>query len=174
MGISVLADPSTQVWSDDKTEALFNLPTKSQLQFTSPATEWVKHHHESVALQLYTKYQESLGHSNHTVCKAGFTICEEQPFLGASPDAYIHYPNMLEQFGLAEVKCLYKYRNVSADDACNHSDFCSVSFVQPDGRKNSVETQALIMLCTSTGAISNNQTKMVSFYHIHHTSLWRQ
>ena len=54
--------------------------------------------------------------------KAGFVICDKHPFLGASPDAYD--PTSVEQFGLAEIKCPYKYRDLSPEEAAMNSDFC--------------------------------------------------
>ena len=74
-----------------------------------------------------------MGHSDITICRAGFVICEEHPFLGASPDAYVHDPSCTEQYGLVEIKCPYKYRYMSPEDACQQSDFCSVIESQADG-----------------------------------------
>ena len=45
--------------------------------------------------------------------------------LGATPDAYIHDPRRQEQYGLIEIKCPYKYRNLTPEDACLNGDFCS-------------------------------------------------
>lgn len=93
-------------------------------QFTSAATEWGKET-EAIALQEYEVNLKSLGHSDITVCRAGFVVCESHPFLGASPDGYVHDPSRKEQYGLVEIKCPYKYREVSVEDACKNSDFCS-------------------------------------------------
>lgn len=59
-------------------------------RISSPAIEWGKKN-ESTALNEYTKYYNSLGNTN-IVCRAGFVVCEERPFLRASPDAYVHDP----------------------------------------------------------------------------------
>ena len=77
-------------------------------QFTSPSTEYGKRL-ESTALEKYTIEQ----HQDITVCSAGFVIYAEKPYLGATPDAYIHDPHRKEQYGLVEIKCPYKYRNVN-------------------------------------------------------------
>ena len=47
--------------------------------FSTSATEWWKRQ-ESIALEQYERHQQSLGYLEITVCKAGFVICEEQPF----------------------------------------------------------------------------------------------
>ena len=64
-------------------------PVKYSQQFSTRATEWGKSH-ESVALEKYIE----MG----LVCvKAGFVICEEYPFLGASPDGYVNDPSFVDQ-----------------------------------------------------------------------------
>ena len=91
-------------------------------QFVSQATEYGKNS-ESTALE---QYKATRIHTNITICSAGFVIYKEKPYLGATPDAYIHDPNREEEYGLIEIKCPYKYRNMSPEDACSNSDFCSV------------------------------------------------
>ena len=91
-------------------------------QFVSLATEYGKNS-ESTALE---EYRASRIHTNITICSAGFVIYKEMPYLGATPDAYIHDPKREEQYGLIEIKCPYKYRKVSPEDACSNSDFCSI------------------------------------------------
>lgn len=68
------------------------------------------------------------------MCSAGFVIYEDKPYLGATPDAYIHDPNRREQYGLIEIKCPYKYRNVTPEGACLSSDFCSTISTQAGTR----------------------------------------
>lgn len=94
------------------------------LQFSTKATEWGRQH-EPIALNAYVQHQIDLGHVGLVAVNAGFVVCEEHPFLGASPDAYINDPSSADQFGLAEVKCPYKYRELSPEDAAMNSDFCS-------------------------------------------------
>ncbi len=197
LGISVLADSTSQVWSDDVIkDSSFNLPSKGQLlegvasfieslkvsegrireierstqdqhrspawfnarryrltasmfgevlrrrldtppdalvlriiepkQFVSPSTEYGKKM-ESTALEKYKAYKND---QTITVCSAGFVIYKDKPYLGATPDAYVHDPNRKEQYGLIEIKCPYKYRNVTPEDACFNSDFCSTICTQ--------------------------------------------
>ena len=201
LGISVLADSTSQIWSDDASrESNFNLPSKQQLlervasfidtlavseekireiergtrdqhrspawfnarryrltasmfgevlrrrvdtppdalvlhiiepkQFVSPSTEYGKKM-ESTALE---KYQALKNDPAITVCNAGFVIYKEKPYLGATPDAYVHDPSRKEQYGLIEIKCPYKYRNITPEDACFNSDFCCTLSTQAGTR----------------------------------------
>ncbi len=94
---------------------------------STPAIEWGRIN-ESVALQAYIKHKSDLGNTMMIVCKAGFCICEEHPYLGASPDGYVLDPQAQadSQYGLVEIKCPYKYRKCSLVDAAKHTDFfCS-------------------------------------------------
>ena len=61
---------------------------------------------ESTALNIYTKYYNSLRNTNMVVCRAGYVVCEEHPFLVASSDAYVYDLQSNIQYGLAEIKCL--------------------------------------------------------------------
>ena len=89
-------------------------------QFTSPSTEYGKRL-ESTALEkcIIEQYQDI------TVCSAGFVIYAEKPYLGATPDACVHDPHTKEQYRLVVIKCPYKYRNVTPEDACLNGDVCS-------------------------------------------------
>ena len=102
-------------------------------QVSTPAMNWGKTN-ESTALSECTKYYRALGNTNIVVCKAGFVVCEEHPFLGASPDAYVHDPHAEDTYGLAEIKCPFKYRNICPNDAAKESDFCSKIVSTPEGR----------------------------------------
>ena len=76
-------------------------------QLSTNATEWGKQH-EQVALKAYVDHQLSVGRTG----------------VRASPDAYVNDPTSSDQFGLAEIKCPYEYRNLSPEDAAMNSDFC--------------------------------------------------
>ena len=64
-------------------------------QFKTQATEWGRQY-EPIALKSYIDHQIRLGHTELVATKAGFVVCEEHPFLGASPDAYVHDPHVAE------------------------------------------------------------------------------
>ena len=104
-------------------------------QFTTAATDWGKQQ-ESVALEQYERHQQYLGHSQITVCKAGFVICEEHPFLGATPDAYVHAPSFNKPYGVVEIECPFKYCDMSPEDACSQPDFYCTLESQADGTMN--------------------------------------
>ena len=75
-------------------------------ELSTKAVQWEKSQ-EHVALQRYVSLQLTSGHnglvalslqltSGHNglvALKAGFVICEEHPFLGATPDACVHDPS---------------------------------------------------------------------------------
>ena len=90
---------------------------------SSHALEWGKSH-ENHAIEEYKQKQRASGNYSLTVCKAGFHVCEQYPFLGASPDGCIHDPNSEYKFGVLEVKCPFKYRFNTISDAATNSDFC--------------------------------------------------
>ena len=100
-------------------------------EFSTKATEWGKEN-EPVALQKYGGHQLQAGHTDLVTFRAGFVVCEEHPFIGASPDAYVFDPSSINQFGLAEIKCPYKYRDLTPIDASKHSDFCCMLAIQSD------------------------------------------
>ena len=104
-------------------------------QISTRATEWGKEH-ESLALKQYEQSTINCGHTDLIVCKAGFFIYEQHPFLGASPDGCVHDPSSIHQFGLVEVKCPYKYRFESIASAAANSDFCLDMTTNVDGTQS--------------------------------------
>jgi len=102
-------------------------------QVSTPAMNWGKTN-KSTALCEYTKYYHALGNVNIVVCKAGFVIHEEHPFLGASPDAYVHDPQAENMYGLAEIKCPFKYKDIYLNGAAKESDFCCKIVTMSEGR----------------------------------------
>lgn len=46
------------------------------------------------------------------------------PYFGASPDGKVLDKSVSETFGLIEIKCPYKYRNATPDEASRNQDFC--------------------------------------------------
>lgn len=57
--------------------------------------------------------------------ESGFVVNSSIPYLGASPDGKIVDPHEgRNQFGLLEIKCPYKYRNVTVAEASSQADFC--------------------------------------------------
>ena len=102
--------------------------------FSTNATEWGKEN-EPIALQKYVEHQLSTGHTGLVTCSAGFVVSEEHPFLGASPDAYVCDPCSPNQFGLVEIKCPYKYRELQPEAAAQQTDFCCKLSIDSNGTK---------------------------------------
>jgi hypothetical protein len=45
-------------------------------------------------------------------------------YLGASPDGKVIDKSSYDHYGLLEIKCPYKYRNMSPTEAAQYNDFC--------------------------------------------------
>ena len=97
-----------------------------QRQVTSPAIKWGIEH-ESEALKAYEEHQHKTGYTELTVCPVGFHVSISHPFLGASPDGGVYDPsNVGESYGFAEVKCQFKHRDSTPEQACSDPHFCCV------------------------------------------------
>ena len=95
-----------------------------QRQITSAAIKWGIEH-ESEALKAYEEHQHKAGHTELTVCPVGFHVSTSHCFLGASPDGGVYDPsNTAEPYGFAEVKCPFKHRDNTPEQACSDSQFC--------------------------------------------------
>ena len=88
-----------------------------------------------MALKQYEQYEHAPGHENLYAGRSGFVVCEDHPYLGAFPDAVVYDLTSAEQFGLAEVKCPYAYRQMTASQACGNKDFCCTLETGDDGNK---------------------------------------
>ena len=93
---------------------------------SSQALEWGSSHEAQ---------EITFGNDSFTVCKAGFHICEQYPFLGAFPDGCIHDAKSEYKFGMLEVKCPYRYRHKSISDAATNSDFCLMLVQKGNGQR---------------------------------------
>ena len=87
---------------------------------------------EKTALEEYVKYQHNNGHQNLYATSSGVIISATHPFLGASPDANVYDPSCPDPFGFAEIKCSYKYQDVTPDQAAMNADFMLCK--ETDGR----------------------------------------
>ena len=75
---------------------------------------------EKSALDEYVKYQHDNGHCDLYATSSGVHISHTHPFLGSD----VHDPSCTsEPFGFAEIKCSYKYQNVTPAEAAQNSDF---------------------------------------------------
>ena len=104
-----------------------------QKGFSTQATIWGKEN-EDIALEKYMEYKKKCGNNDLITCKAGFVVCEKQPFLVASPDAYLFDPSGTDPYGLIEIKCPFKYCDLYPEEASRQTDFfCTLSM--KDGRQ---------------------------------------
>ena len=92
-------------------------------QISSPAIEWGVQQ-EAAAIEAYKKQQLHCGHQRITVCPVGFLMCQDHPFLGASPDGTIYDPTHPDPYGFLEVKCPYSHRDHTPEVACSDPLFC--------------------------------------------------
>ena len=86
---------------------------------------------EMVALQLYVSNLNIKGHPGLSIEQCGFFVSLTHPFLGTSPDAIVNDPVFPDPSGFAEVKCTFKYRHLTPEEASTKPDFCCEIF---DGR----------------------------------------
>ena len=101
--------------------------------FSSPATTWGIEH-EAMAIQAYLDHKHSCGADDLTVGPCGFLVCEQHPFLGATPDGTVYDPRNPEQpFGFLEVKCPYSHRDRTPAEACGMPGFCCHLETDSDG-----------------------------------------
>lgn len=75
---------------------------------SSAALQWGIEH-ESVAIQAYKIEMGT------TVFPCGFFVCTDHLFLGASPDGVVF--SKQGEMGLVEIKCPYKHRDSTLEDA---------------------------------------------------------
>jgi len=92
-------------------------------EFKTPATEWGKSH-EPAARRIYIREIKST-HNDVHVAIPGLVVNPELPYLGSSPDGFVTCEHCSDKEGLLEIKCPYKYRNMSPTDAAKDSKFCS-------------------------------------------------
>ena len=97
--------------------------TEKSNELNLPASLKYGRENESVAIEKYCKYMANIGHKV-TVLPCGLVVRPDLPFLGGSPDGKIIDPVAHPHYGILEVKCPYKYREVSPMDAAlMDSDF---------------------------------------------------
>ena len=78
---------------------------------------------ESFARKVYVKKMKKHNH-DITVYHSGLVVNPAFPYFGASPDGKVVDKNASDMFGLLEIKCPFKYRNVLPSEAVGNADFC--------------------------------------------------
>lgn len=79
---------------------------------------------EDTAKDLYKKKMNFRLKHDVTIYECGLVVNPAYPYLGASPDGKILDNTAPEPFGLMEIKCPYKYRNSTPEEASQNEDFC--------------------------------------------------
>ncbi len=81
--------------------------------------------YENTAARKYKKYMSNIQHDVQEL-PCGLVTRPDIPFLGATPDGKIVDPVSHPHFGLLEIKCSPKYKNVAPRDAAEvvDRDFC--------------------------------------------------
>ena len=83
-----------------------------------PALQWGREH-ESIARQQYTTFMKQR-HRNFETSLSGLMIDPTLPYLGATPDGLSSCDCCGQR--IVEIKCPYKYRNMSPKSECALSD----------------------------------------------------
>ena len=73
--------------------------------------------YECKALEQYQNYLKHSGHPVKTF-SSGFVVNPAYTFLGCSPDAKVIDETEENAYGIVEIKCPYKHRNVTPETAC--------------------------------------------------------
>jgi hypothetical protein len=77
---------------------------------------------ESVACEEYIKSMQTSQHANFKYEPSGFMISAKHFFMGATTDGVISCDCC--GCGNLEIKCPFKYKDISVEDAAKNSDFC--------------------------------------------------
>lgn len=87
--------------------------------------ESIKHgkQHESLARSIYSRKMQKRFNKFFTVYESGLVINPLFPYLGGSPDGKVFDPSEKNHFGLLEIKCPFKWRDKSLDEACQDPTF---------------------------------------------------
>ena len=86
--------------------------------------------HEPIVLKSYNHHQISFGHTGLVATKAGFVVCEHPFWEHHQMHNYVHDSHSAGQFGLAEIKCPCKYRQLLPEDSGRNSAFCCSMITQ--------------------------------------------
>ena len=86
-----------------------------------------------------TKYLEKCNHDGQCIkacVQCGLVVNAEAPWLGGSPDCFLHDPSEEKPYGIGEVKCPFSKKDMTIEDACSDSSF----FMLPANDENPTPT----------------------------------
>ena len=119
-------------------------PEKRHLN--TPAVLWGRDN-ENEAIKNFTD-AVTQGHTECKVEKTGMRICEDKPFIGASPDAVVKCT--CHGKGVVEVKCPYKYKDSTIAEILASKDSClnqSLELKHGHPYFSQVQQQMLVFQC---------------------------
>lgn len=108
---------------------LRNLLSKKKIDQVPAVSHGI--HNENEARKLYVKKMMRVLRHMTEVYHSGLIINPGVPYLGASPDGKVFDKSSEDMFGLIEIKCPYKFRNLNVRDAVLDSAFC-LEYVDSD------------------------------------------
>jgi hypothetical protein len=113
-------DIKTRKPNTPATNLVKKIVNESEKDLILPALKWGRKM-EPIAKKRYKAFNKLKLKQNVTIMEKGLFICSTYGFLGASPDGLVMTGG--ESY-LIEVKCPYKYRFQTIDDACKDNSFC--------------------------------------------------
>lgn len=97
---------------------ILRLCDDSPKRLNVPAIKWGRDH-EDIARQQYGDGTIQNGHSNIKIKQVGLVICQERPYLAASPDGLLSCD--CHGTGVLEIKCPYKHHSNNVHDLIQDS-----------------------------------------------------
>ncbi|KAK3106057.1 hypothetical protein FSP39_011763 [Pinctada imbricata] len=88
----------------------------------TPALRWGRQY-ENIAKKHYVAHKKLFNKQRVYVQECGLFLCEENAYLGSSPDGVVHN-NTTKEKKLLEIKCPYNALYKTVSEACEMSDFC--------------------------------------------------
>jgi hypothetical protein len=113
-------DIKTRKPNTPATNLVKKIVNESEKDLILPALKWGRKM-EPIAKKRYKAFNKLKLKQNVTIMEKGLFICSTYGFLGASPDGLVRTGG--ESY-LIEVKCPYKYRFQTIEDACKDNSFC--------------------------------------------------
>lgn len=117
---SIFHDIKTRKPNTPDTNLVKKILNVTEQDLEMPALKWGRKM-EPIAKKRYKAFKKLKFNQNVTVMEKGLYISSTCGYLGASPDGLVKNG---DEFYLIEVKCPYKYRFQTVDDACKDKSFC--------------------------------------------------
>ncbi|XP_068001253.1 uncharacterized protein [Melanerpes formicivorus] len=109
--------------TDEVPKSYLKAVVSSSPGIQTPAMSWGLRN-EKAAVQAYEQLKSQAVGKPVRVEDCGLFINQEKKWIAASPDGIIKEAATGKALGLLEVKCPYKHRNRTVQEACKDKDFC--------------------------------------------------